>query len=248
MTTGHARTHGPRKMTRPPSPAPGSSVPRGTQSWYGDASGAFLIETLDEWNAHLAFQIFPRFTSSSRIDRRDTGPFVLQTGPMSGSSRARCRSTSPNSPASCASPAPPSTIGSAAASPTRTTGRRIRPLLRLVVGSRVSASDPLFPRFVKFALDPGDRIVLDPPSEMAGPPRRRFRGGVVATLYTGTGEGGGGWIHFGIRYIFGTSIGVTFRAHRQPKPPRRLSIVSASHRREGRSGQAIHIDADSSAP
>lgn len=73
MTTGHAGTHGPRKKTRPPSPAPESGVPRGTRDWYGDASGPFLIETLDEWNAHLAYLVFPRITSSSRIDRRDTG-------------------------------------------------------------------------------------------------------------------------------------------------------------------------------
>ena len=42
---------------------------------------------------------------------------------------------------------------------------RIRTLLRLVVQSRVSASDPLFPRFVKPALGPGNRILLDLLSE-----------------------------------------------------------------------------------
>ena len=42
---------------------------------------------------------------------------------------------------------------------------RIRTLLRLVVQSRVSATDPLFPRFVKSALDPGDGILLDLLSE-----------------------------------------------------------------------------------
>ena len=42
---------------------------------------------------------------------------------------------------------------------------RIRTLLRLVVQSRVSASGPLFPRFVKSALDPGNGILLDLLSE-----------------------------------------------------------------------------------
>ena len=42
---------------------------------------------------------------------------------------------------------------------------RIRTLLRLVVQSRISATDPLFPRFVKSALDRGDGILLDLLSE-----------------------------------------------------------------------------------
>ena len=83
MTTGHAGTHGPRKKTRPPLPSPESSVPRGTRGWYGDASGAFLIETPDEWNAHVAFLVFSGITSSSRIDRRDTGRFDLRPRPIS---------------------------------------------------------------------------------------------------------------------------------------------------------------------
>lgn len=42
---------------------------------------------------------------------------------------------------------------------------RIRTLLRLVVQSRVSARNPLFPRFVKSALEPGDGVLLDLLSE-----------------------------------------------------------------------------------
>ena len=38
---------------------------------------------------------------------------------------------------------------------------RIRTLLRLVSESRVSANDPLFPRFVRSALEPGDRSLLE---------------------------------------------------------------------------------------
>ena len=56
---------------------------RGTLGWYGDASGGFFIETLDQWNPRLAFLVFPRITSSSRIDRRDIGRFVVDTHPIS---------------------------------------------------------------------------------------------------------------------------------------------------------------------
>ena len=38
---------------------------------------------------------------------------------------------------------------------------RLRTLLRLLAESRVSASDPLFPRFVRSADQPGDRSLLD---------------------------------------------------------------------------------------
>ena len=38
---------------------------------------------------------------------------------------------------------------------------RIRTLLRLVSESRVSANDPLFPRFVRSAVEPGDRSHLE---------------------------------------------------------------------------------------
>ena len=83
MTTGHARTHGPQTMTRPPSSWGGGTVVRGTLGWYGDASGGFFLETLDEWNPRLAFLVFPRITSSSRIDRCDIGRLVLQPQPIS---------------------------------------------------------------------------------------------------------------------------------------------------------------------
>ena len=83
MTTGHARTHGPQTRTWPPSSWRGGSVVRGTLGWYGDASGGFFLKSLDEWNPRLAFLVFPRITSSSRIDRCDVGRFVLQTQPIS---------------------------------------------------------------------------------------------------------------------------------------------------------------------
>ena len=82
VTTGHARTHGPRTRTRPPSSWGGDGVVRGTLGWYGDASGGFFLETLDEWNPRLAFLVFPRITSSSRIDRCEIGRFELDTQPI----------------------------------------------------------------------------------------------------------------------------------------------------------------------
>ena len=83
MTTGHARTHGPQTKTRSPSSWGGGSVVRGTLGWYGDASGGFFLKSLDEWNPRLAFLVFPRITSSSRIDRCDIGRFELQAQPIS---------------------------------------------------------------------------------------------------------------------------------------------------------------------
>lgn len=74
-----------------PSSAPANSVPRGTRGWYGDASGAVLIETLDGWNAHLAYLVFPGITSSSRIDRRDTGRGRLRSrGWITSGGARRC--------------------------------------------------------------------------------------------------------------------------------------------------------------
>jgi len=63
-------------------PAGGGTVARGTLGWYEDASGGFLLETLDEWNPRLAFLVFPRITSSSRIDRRDIGRFAPDIQPV----------------------------------------------------------------------------------------------------------------------------------------------------------------------
>ena len=173
MTTGHAGTHGPRKKTRPPSPAPGSGVPRGTRGWYGDASGAFLIETPDGWNAHLAYLVFPGITSSARIDRCDAGPFVLQTRSMSALPVAdqvrelqAALSLNKSELARILRVSRPTVYDwLGGGGPNADNRSRIRTLLRLVVQSRVSATDPLFPRFVKSALDPGDRILLDLLSE-----------------------------------------------------------------------------------
>ena len=146
---------------------------RGTRGWYGDASGAFLIETLDGWNAHLAYLLFPGIMSSSRIDRRDTGPFVLQgrprpTLPVADQVRERQAALSLNkSELARVLPVSRPTVYDwlGGGEPNADNRSRIRILLWLVVQSRVSANAPLFPRFVKSALDPGDRILLDLLSE-----------------------------------------------------------------------------------
>ena len=167
--TGHAGTHGPRKKTRPPLPSPESSVPRGTRGWYGDASGAFLIETLDGWNAHLAYLVFPRITSSLRIDRRDTGRFDLQSRPISALPAAdqirelqAALSLNKSELARIVRVSRPTVYDwLGGGEPNADNRSRIRTLLWLVVRSRVSASDPVFPRFVKSALEPSDGILLD---------------------------------------------------------------------------------------
>ena len=52
-------------------------------SGYGDASGGFFLESRDEWNPRLAFLVFPRIASSSRIDRCEIGRFGVDTRPFS---------------------------------------------------------------------------------------------------------------------------------------------------------------------
>ena len=130
MTTALTRTQG-AQPTRRSTPSPGGgTVARATLGWYGDASGGFFLKALDEWNPRLAFLVFPRITSSSRIDRHEIGRFMPRARPVSTlpiarqvrELRRRCRSTSPSSAESWVSPAPPCTIGSMTASPTPTTG------------------------------------------------------------------------------------------------------------------------------
>ena len=50
MRMGHDGTHGRRAGTRARLSWGGGRVVRGTGGWYGDASGGFFLETLDEWN------------------------------------------------------------------------------------------------------------------------------------------------------------------------------------------------------
>ena len=169
MTTGHARTHGPQTRTRPPSSWGGGSVARGTLAWYGDASGGFLLETLDEWNPRLAFLVFPRITSSSRIDRGDIGRFVLQPQHISTLSIARqvrelqaALSINKSELARILRVSRPTVYDWLdGGEPNADNRLRIRTLVGLVAGSRVSADDPLFPRFVRSGLESGERSLLE---------------------------------------------------------------------------------------
>ena len=154
MTPDLARIRNTRTTARAAPRWAGGDALRGTMGWYWDASGGFIPETPDRWNPRVALLVFPRITSSPRIDRRDSAaswpaPTTYRRSPSRtryGNCRRRSRSTSPNSPASCESPAPRSTIGSMTVNRTPTT--RIQTVLRLLSGCRVSASNPLFPRFV----------------------------------------------------------------------------------------------------
>ena len=169
MTTGHAGTHGPQTRARSPSSWGGGSVVRGTLGWYGDASGGFFLKSLDEWNPRLAFLVFPRITSSSRIDRRDIGRFVLQPQPISTLPIARqvrelqaALSINKSDLARILRVSRPTVYDwLEGGEPNADNRLRIRTLLGLVAGSRVSANNPLFPRFVRSALESGDRSLLE---------------------------------------------------------------------------------------
>ena len=169
MTTGRAGTQRAQTRTRPPSWWGGGSVARGTLGWYGDASGGFFLKSLDEWNPRLAFLVFPRITSSSRIDCCDIGRFVLQTQSISTLPIARqvrelqaALSINKSDLARILRVSRPTVYdwldGGEANADNRS---RIRTLLRLLSESRVSANDPLFPRFVRSGLEAGDRSLLE---------------------------------------------------------------------------------------
>ena len=51
----------------------------GTVGWYWDASGGFIPGTPDTWNPQVAFLVFPRITSSPRIERRAMSRFAARS-------------------------------------------------------------------------------------------------------------------------------------------------------------------------
>ena len=169
MTTGHARTLGPQTRTRTPSSWGGGSVVRGTPGWYGDASGGFLLRSLDEWNPRLAFLVFPRITSSSRIDRWGIGRFGVDSEPIATLPIARqvrelqaALSVNKSELARILRVSRPTVYDwLEGGEPNADNRLRIGTLVGLVAGSRVSADNPLFPRFVRFALEPGGRSLLE---------------------------------------------------------------------------------------
>ena len=169
MTTGHARTHGPQTRTRAPSSWGGGSVVRGTLGWYGDASGGFFLKSLDEWNPRLAFLVFPRITSSSRIDRWGIGRYELQAQHISTLPIARqvrelqaALSINKSELARILRVSRPTVYDWLDGGEPKADNRlRIGTLVGLLSASRVSANNPLFPRFVRSALEPGDRSLLE---------------------------------------------------------------------------------------
>ena len=173
MTTALTRTQR-AKPTRRSTPSPGGgTVARATLGWYGDASGGFFLKTLDEWNPHLAFLVFPRITSSSRIDRRDIGRFLLDTQPIITLPIARqvreiqaALSINKSELSRILGVSRPTVYDWLDdGEPNADNQARVRTLMRLLAESGVSADNPLFPRFVRSALEPGNQILLDVLSE-----------------------------------------------------------------------------------
>ena len=169
MTPGHARTHGPQTRTRPPSSWGGGSVVRGTLGWYGDASGGFFLKSLDEWNSRLAFLVFPRVTSSSRIDRWEIGRFGVDSQPIGTLPIARqvrelqaALSVNKSELARILRVSRPTVYDWLDGGEPKADNRlRIGTLVGLVSECRVSANNPLVPRFVRSALESGDPSLLE---------------------------------------------------------------------------------------
>ena len=141
--------------------------------WYGDASGGFFLSSLDEWNPWLASQVFPRITSSSRIDRRNIGrvapqPLAISALPVARQVRELQTALSINKSelARILGVSRPTVYDWLdGGEPNADNRSRIRTLLGLISESRVSSNNPLFPRFVRSRLEPGDKIVLNLLSE-----------------------------------------------------------------------------------
>ena len=140
-----------------------------TVSWYRDASGGFIPATPDTWNSWVAFLVFPRITSSSRIERRDMGRFTarshhISTLPVADQVRELQTALSLNKSelARILRVSRPTIYDWLAdGQPNADNVSRIRTLLRLLRESRVSPANPLFPRFVRSPLEPGGRPLLD---------------------------------------------------------------------------------------
>ena len=173
MTKALSRTQRAQTPTRSTASPAGGTVLRGTHGWYGDASGGFIIKTLDEWNPYLAFLVFPRITSSSRIDCRDIDRFALRAQPISTLSIARqvrelqaALSVNKSELARILGVSRPTVYDWLDdGEPNADNRARIRTLMRLLSESGVSANNPLFPRFMRSALEPGNQILLDVLSE-----------------------------------------------------------------------------------
>ena len=171
--TDLARTHRAATTKRSAPLWGGGSAVRGTLVWYGDASGGFFLKSLDEWNPRLAFLVFPRITSSSRIDCRNIDrfalpPLAMSTLPIARQVRELQAALSINKSElarvlGVSRPTVYDWLGGG--EPNAENRSRIRTLLRVLSESRVSSKSPLFPRFVRSRLEPENQILLDLLSE-----------------------------------------------------------------------------------
>ncbi len=140
-----------------------------TATWYRDASGGFIRATPDTWNSWVAFLVFPRITSSSGIDRRDIGRLTapshhISTLPVADQVRELQTALSLNKSelARILRVSRPTVYDWLEnGQPNADNLARIHTLLRLLRESRVSPAEPLLPRFVRSALVPGGRPLLD---------------------------------------------------------------------------------------
>ena len=147
----------------------GADALRGTAGWYWDASGGFIPGTPGTWNPQVAFLVFPRITSSPRIERRAISRFAarshhISTLPVADQVRELQTALSVNKSelARILRVSRPTVYDWLDdGQPNADNVARIRTLLRLLWESRVTPANPLFPRFVRFALEPGDRPLLD---------------------------------------------------------------------------------------
>ena len=147
----------------------GGDALHGTVSWYWDASGGFIPGTPDTWNPHVAFLVFPRITSSPRIERRAISRFAarshhISTLPVADQVRKLQTALSVNKSelARILRVSRPTVYGWLDdGQPNADNVSRIRTLLRLLWGPGVTPANPLFPRFVRSALEPGGRPLLD---------------------------------------------------------------------------------------
>ena len=140
-----------------------------TVAWYRDASGGFIPATPDAWNPQVAFLVFPRITSSPRIDRRATTRFAARSHPFSTLPVAdqvrelqAALSLNKSELARILRVSRPTVYDWLdGGEPNAGNVARIRTLLQLVGEAGVTGGNPLFPQFVRFALEPGGRPLLE---------------------------------------------------------------------------------------
>ena len=169
MTTGLASRDGTQVHRRARRSWAGDVARPATRAWYGDASGCFILETRDAWKAALASLVFPRITSSSRIDRRYVVQFVVNWSDASTLPVARqvrelqaALSLNKSELARILRVTRPTVYDWLdGGEPNTDNVARIGQLLRLVAQARVSSRNPLFPRFVRSPLDAGGQALLD---------------------------------------------------------------------------------------